>query len=881
MLKQLYPPGRLMKSGGGRRSNKGCGTIDFRFSACESRAARKRPNLERLESRHMLSSSSSPIASVEPYNGQQLTQSPQDLVVTFNGVNVPALMGNFDVQIEELNRDGSRTPLWDFGDAPPEFSDITGAELIVPLQKFDDSDFSYDNVTLPAGQYEIDLVGGTSISYAAAGAYGPGPLLWDPTQDHAIGTFSISGLGATIGPWDSSLIPGQTTWGWLDPSNPPSAVDLYKFTLPPGNLWQVGLGISAKGIGSPLLTDLSLFSADGTLLATSNAGTGIPSNPNDPYLFNGLEGGTYYVGVSGAGNLPYSQGGYDPVLGIPGFNGQDQGGGLFALNLVTSPHEQATRVTSFSLDYAGPAGTGPTGFTMTFSGPVDLSNLFIPDSQETALDVLSSTGRAWPVTAESYEVSTATLQLIFDRPLPAGNYTLVSTSGDGLVDLAGQPVLPVVGSSSALANWSVSPTTQPLAANNLGVLWPLSSSQTGATESGSLHGTNELAPGQGVDYSFTVIVPGFHELTTQISGGDIAISITENGVTSVLASGNQNALTDYLMRLNDGVYTLHFVNIGPQSSTLNWRFKIETLDWEKILNNGVSQTSALSLSLFSAPAGDSGGSGDLNSAGSTGGIAALFGAGSGANFAGSMGPIPSTLVVTLNTGLIGAPVLASQNVLVVGPLVDGGTSALASSGNSLDPGARYESALNWSDWLGNGPLAGELKPAGSQPVQADPAVVTASLGNSARLDSETNTARADGQAMGRAELLLGLGARVQGWLGAAFRVGNDQSAANRPVATNLLAQNELTLGEDRPKEGDQIRRERSTAQFDLGAATCAILVGAALCKLRRPIFKWWQGHHRMLTASGGKSSLPAHRGPHALVTRSQARTRRHVPKALR
>ena len=74
-------------------------------------------------------------------------------------------------------------------------------------------------------------------------------------------------------------------------------------------------------MAASLLTDLSLFGADGTLLATRNAGTGIPSNPNDPYLFTGLERGTYYVGVSAAENVPYTPGGYDPVLGIPGLNG--------------------------------------------------------------------------------------------------------------------------------------------------------------------------------------------------------------------------------------------------------------------------------------------------------------------------------------------------------------------------------------------------------------------------------------------------------------------------------------------------------------------------------------------------------------------------------
>lgn len=225
----------------------------------------------------MLSGTLNPIASVQPYNGEQLSQSPQELVVTFNGLNVPALMGSLDVQIEELNRDGTKTPLWNFGDAPPELSDATGTELIIPLQKFDIGDFAYDNVTLPLGQYEIDLAGGTSISYAASGANGPGPQLWNPNEDHEIGTFSIVGKGATL----SSATPlgvigpaGQTVWGSLNPNDPSSAVDLYRFTLQQGHLWEVGLAVSAFSVGSKLLPDLSLFDSNGTLLATSSSGRG-------------------------------------------------------------------------------------------------------------------------------------------------------------------------------------------------------------------------------------------------------------------------------------------------------------------------------------------------------------------------------------------------------------------------------------------------------------------------------------------------------------------------------------------------------------------------------------------------------------------------------
>src|SRR5262249_41972936 len=157
---------------------------------------------------------------------------------------------------------------------------------------------------------------------------------------------------------------------------------------------------SANSIGSNLLTDLSLFNSDGTLIATRNTGTGLPSNPSDPYIFTGLGAGTYYVGVSGAGNVPYSPGGDNPILGIPGLNGMSQPGGLFSLNLIKAPQARATRLLSSSLNYSGSDQNTPTGITLNFSGPIDLSNLFIPDAQETALEVLDSSGQAWPVAAQ-------------------------------------------------------------------------------------------------------------------------------------------------------------------------------------------------------------------------------------------------------------------------------------------------------------------------------------------------------------------------------------------------------------------------------------------------------------------------------------------------
>ena len=410
-----------------------------------------------LEPRHLLAASSSPIVAVQPYNGAVVSQSPQEVVITFDGVSVPAFMGSNDLQIDELNGDGTKTSLWSFDDPPPEESDDSGTELIVPIQTFNSTDFAYENRTLPAGNYEIDLLGGTGLSYAASGALGPGPQLWDPDQDHAIGTFTIVGQGATLGSARSLGVIGpivQTASGLLNPDDPQDAVDLYQFTLPEGHFWQVGLAIESYSIGSSLLPALALMDSNGTVLATRESGTGLPSNPNDPYLFTGLKAGTYYVGVSGTGNLPGAPGGYDPILGAPGSGGIPQPGGPFPfeVGLFAQPHDGPTRLINVTVDRSDPRDTSPTGLSLTFSGPIDVSKLLLPDSGETAFEVVDSSGRTWPITAESYEVSSYDLELIFDQPLPAGNYRLISSPTAGITDLAGQPVSGATDARGALAS---------------------------------------------------------------------------------------------------------------------------------------------------------------------------------------------------------------------------------------------------------------------------------------------------------------------------------------------------------------------------------------------------------------------------------------------
>ena len=335
-----------------------------------------------------------------------------------------------------------------------------------------------------------------------SGSYGPGPLLWNPNQNEPISEFTVLGQGATLGGATQLGTIGpnvETVLGGLNPEDSAASVDIYQFTLPQGHYWQVGLSVTASAIGSRLLPSLSLLDANGNVIATRNSGQGVLSDPNDPYLFEGLNPGTYYVAVSDAGNLPYGDSGFDPILGTPGTGGLRQSGGPypFQLGLVATPHDQPARLVGLTLDRADVTESSPTGLTLNFSGPIELSQLFMPDAQETALEVVDSSGQVWPITAESYEVTNAQLTLIFDQPLPAGTYTLIDSSPGGLTDLAGLPVVAPGEPAGVLGSWTVGPPVASSDTNNLGVIWPSTVNVTWPSDARRVSPNNRACPRPG------------------------------------------------------------------------------------------------------------------------------------------------------------------------------------------------------------------------------------------------------------------------------------------------------------------------------------------------------------------------------------------------
>jgi methionine-rich copper-binding protein CopC len=823
-----------------------------------------------------MTASPSPIAAVAPADGQQLTQSPQDLVITFSGLPVAALMGTYDVVLVEVNRDGTTTPLWDFDSAPLEESDDTGTELIIPMQTYDPSTFEYDNLNLLAGTYEIELVGGTGLSAFASGAFGPGPQLWDPSQDHPISEFTVLGQGATLsgatqlGTIGSTI---QTIVGTLNPDQSQSAVDLYQFSVAPGHFWQVGLSVSAHGIGSSLLPALSLLDSSGNVIATRDSGQGLPSDPDDPYLFEGLKAGTYYVAVSDAGDLPYGPSGFDPIFGIPGTGGLRQSGGPFPfqLGVVATPHDQPTQLVNLVVDRADQTESSPTGLTLTFSAPIDLSKLFEPDAQEDALQVVDASGQIWPITAENYQVENAQLTLIFDQPLPAGVYTLVTSSEDGLNDLAGLPVVAAREPAGVLGSWSVAPPVNSHDTDNLGVIWPSTANIIWPTSAGAFARTTELAPGQEASFRWVVTVPGFFNLQTELASGQLSISNSGNGQTTVLTADNSQQLSTYLFRLEDGVYTLRFQNVGSGPLEVNWVLKIASLDWEKILDNGVAQSSILTLSSFTQSSTDSGPS--LTNSQSLSGPQAL------SAFAGlspsSSGPITPNLFLTTNTGPIGQPTVWSENVAVVGPTVEAGSIAMAESANGLGQGNSYGLMLDTSSSQhAEVPLTTAL-PARKDSLP-DPATRLAMEVPSPRSDVKSESTSADRRALAQADWLIGLGARLKGWLGATPSTSGTGSTTTTAPGATMIAQ------DDHAKErarSNRSNRFADTAEADTGAAVSLMAVGVIACRLRRPLERWWRERKR-LTANRPALSKPFCRGPHPITARARAMARPRSPRSV-
>ncbi|MBV8383480.1 MAG: pre-peptidase C-terminal domain-containing protein [Planctomycetaceae bacterium] len=522
---------------------------------------------------------------VDPAPGAHLTTSPAVLTVTFDHPIDPTSLGLSDIQLDEVDNSGDLTSIDDATEAVGPRDDQL---ILTPGQP------------LSPGHYEIFLAGNSGLLSTDEENLTGLPL---DGSNQALGDFWIAAPGG-VGLGDAIDLgtPGSTptsTSGALDFQVNPYDVALYKITLPEGYFWRLGLEVSAQRDGSSLDSALALFDDQGRPIATDEFGR--RDAPDDPFLFAGLQPGTYYVGVSGIGNLPGAPGGYDLVTRSAGAVPQTQAGGPFTLNIVADPEDSPTQLLSFAVDQADPLDPQPTGLTLGFSGTI---NVVGPASGiNDAIEVVDQAGHTWPVAFANYNESEARISYLFRQPLPEGVYTVRLPAQGGLVDLAGLTPVAPGEPDGVLGTFTVGPSQPRSDPTDLGALLP----------DAALAGVPidvALAPGASVSYRVVLTFPSFYQFQGQYSGGALAITrIGPDGIVP-LDPGSPDAIGGSNdAALQPGVYSIQLSAIG--ADPVNARYVLKALliqspladmpepDWPFL--NGIGQGPALSLRLVQPP----------------------------------------------------------------------------------------------------------------------------------------------------------------------------------------------------------------------------------------------------------------------------------------
>jgi methionine-rich copper-binding protein CopC len=772
------------------------------------------------------------ITTTTPANGDQLAQSPSSLVVTFNQ-EVDIFWADGSVLLDRVGADGTLTPVFDLNNLPVATFDPTGFQATIPLDQ-----------PLTPGRYRIVLAGGSGVSQTLDDGS------WDSTIDQPLADFTVVQPGVTLNDATNLGTLGsqvQTVSSSLDLSTGQNSVALYQVTLGPDHFWQLGVELDAQRIGSDLLGALTLFDSSGNVLATRNSGTGVSSAANDPYLFAGLKPGVYYIGVSGAGNLAGQPGGYNPVDGTVGSAGQAQAGGDFNLKLVADTADVPTWETGFTLNWQDPLSAVPTGFSLAFSGPIDPSSVVVPGGRPTGIQVVDATGKSWPV----YSVvgqSNQQMSFVFGQQLPPGRYTLEVPTTRGIKDLVGRsPVGSGLG-GNILGTWRVLPSKSPAQPNDQGVAWP--------GVAGGFSGTATILPGQTVVYRTVIPEAGLYSLQTKVQGGALQVQRLGSDGLVVLDRNTNALLTNYDMNLTNGVYLISMTAVGTQPATVEWVLKPKAVKTDALLDNGVGQSAALNLRLFNASSSylATNAPPDLSTVtsenvapvssspvtpSSQSGVQLAIAAVSGPAVSyGGLAPIPASLLVTVNSGLLGGASTQSEQIAVVGPAVPGGTVALTDSSSGLLPGIIYRSQGTApeqtpdrpDDAVGQaGPVVADRGSAGSPSASA-----------ATSLEEAQRSSQADSKALVQADRLAGIAAMI----GRLFSLGagadeapplqNGQTTPHELLADATAEQPGELGGVPRDNRADRIE------QAEIGVPTTLVLASAAAYRLRQLTKHWWR-----------------------------------------
>ena len=825
-------------------------------------------------------------------NHEILTESPQNLIVTFassDPSNQPlSVFSDGDIQLFQIvkNQDGTENTDPVFDSLP--WSDYTGTEWTFPsLSYVADQNTSLSlrstDPTNPAAPYVLSLSPGQyrlglQAASGTASFCGLNPNV-DPSQDfysyyYDLADFSVARKGSTLSNAADLGTVGpqiQTIPGSLDLSAGQNNVALYKVTLAPGHFWRLGVELDAQRIGSGLLGALSLFDQTGSLLATRDSGTGRPKTPNDPYLFAGLNPGVYYIGVSGAGNLP-SQFGFS----YPGTLSQRQSGGSFNLQLVADPVSAPTRVTGFTLNWADPLDPSPTGLTVAFSGPIDVNSLLGKGTNQPPVKVLDQAGRSWALTPSGYQESLGQVSFVFDQRLPAGQYTLQVPTSGGLTDLAGRaPVGPGL-LQGVLASWTVSPRIGRSSPNDLGVLWP--------SQHDGFRRNSTIAPGQMMVYRVVVPVSGLYKLQTTLTQGKqgklMIVRVGPDG-QAVVDPGSTNPLSQHWMYLKEGVHLFRFFALGTQPVQVKWVLKSSGVDAESLIDNGVAQTSALSLRFltFDTPSLTPGLPPGSSTDPSTN-VTPVSPPSSHTELempfamaptppTNGVSPVPASLLVTVNSGLLGRPAAGDEHMALVGRWVPGGSVALADSSTHLIPDEFARSSSWIADRGKDASTPHEpLLPNGVPPEPQSTADATVP-------GAGPSSSQADLLALMKADQVTKLAASLGRWLTPLAAATRVESSADEPFEPKVADEAESEM------VGSVANRslDRGSDRIDhaeLGIPTTLLLISAAAYRLRQFSVRWWRRTRGSPDASARPRSTPS-RGPRFWRVRASANTRLRAP----
>ena len=618
------------------------------------------------------------VVATSPAAGAEMRTSPTSLAITFDRPLLAATFGA-DVLLDEVGAGGALSPVIGASNEPVETHDSTLTELIVPLAS-----------PLAPGEYRIFLSGSSNLTGLDGSTLGDGGANLD------LGDFTVEQGGVTL---DRATDLGtigpaiQSASGSLDFEDDPTAVQLDKLTLAAGD-WQLGLAISAEAQGSPLQSALTLFDAQGRPLAHSTQGTA--ADPDDPYLFDDLAAGTYYVGVSASGNIPGLAGGYDPATGSPGTAAASQAGGPFTLQAVADPITSGPILQSFQLDRADPDDSTPTGMNLGFSTailPRD-PNASVSGDMPAGLEVVDASGKAWPVSADGSTLGGTGVSFAFDEPLPEGTYAVVLPASGGLSGLGGlAPTAPGLP-AGVLASFTVSAPAAPTTPSDLGPVWA-AGSEVGIGQ------TLSIASGRASSAQFVALIPGEYKVQVAWTGGPGTIALddlaTGQSWTIPIAAPGQASTTQ--IELQPGVYSIEAANTGKGSLELSWSIGLGAAEGDSILANGLGQGPALNLRLISAtppsPSATSSIGPDAREVtGSTATIAASIapavaarvetsGIGNAASQANAAPQGPGGLFLSVGGVPVGTASPSAFHVAAVGPGANGGGFALGPEGPGL------------------------------------------------------------------------------------------------------------------------------------------------------------------------------------------------------